>query len=195
MKPFDTQMNKQHYIVDLYWEPKSFVEKIFPKKAGKACIWPSNNWVEIHLFEDIKIKTETYEVDYVYDFMDVSAHQFYMKRHLRTDGVGNEDISSWVDAEYAVCSNRISSFIISRKKVFGNFKKIFCNPSKKDYKRWNEWHPKDDFPGTVFLWDVENTVKRLVRGAQNGPDRWVETFITHDLTKHQITTKYYDEGK
>lgn len=180
MKYLSVDMNKQYYVVSLFKYPKNLFQRIFPVSIGEACIWPSDNWVEIHLFDNIITEIKTYEVDYVYDFKDISAHQFFVKRPLITDGAGNTEEASWVDAEYAICTKRLSSFIMSRKNVFGNKKRVFCKEiTKDDYNRWNEWHPNDDYPQEIFLGDRENTIKISKRGRVR--------FITNKLNKQVVS--------
>ena len=182
MKPLDNSMNKQHFVVDIYHIPNTFFRKIFPKKMGQACIWPSDNWVEIHLFEDINSEIRTYEVDYKYDMIESGGMRFFMKRKLST-----RDEASWVDARYYIFNDRIKSFIIHRDKIFGNKKKVFCKePAEEDFKRWNEWHPDDDYLYELFDQDVENTVQFYLHGESR--------IYKTDLENQIITTGDYDKN-
>ena len=181
-KLLSDELNKNYYIVKVVEKPKSFLRKIFPKQIGNAYIWPTDNWVEIHLFQDIYKEIRTYEVDYKYSGIQTGGMEFLVKKRL---DLGEQ---SWVDAEWIVLNNIIKSFILSRKKVFGNKKRIyFDKPIKKDYERWNNWHPKNDHPTEIWIRDTENTLT----GSHHG-EEWSTTF---NLKNQTISTKQYDEGE
>jgi hypothetical protein len=131
--------NKQFHFVKIRPIPSRLIDYFFPKEKFVGYIWPTNNWVEVHCFEkqENKIEFTTVEQDCIVNIMtEMSEHMVPLPNHMM----------KMFKSENTYFHNRKKSFIISRKKVF--FKSpnlIFCSPNKEDFRRWKEWHPKNDF--------------------------------------------------
>lgn len=139
MKKLPENWNKQFQFVKIRLIPRNFIERLFPKETYVGYCFPTNNWVEVHCFES---KKEMYQhtfdsyCDFYYDIEVAEGVRTQVARPMK----------KCYRSKNKIFRNRIKSFIIPRRMVFFSSPNIiYCNPMKKDFKRWKQWHPNDDY--------------------------------------------------
>ena len=133
----DKSMNKEHFVLKIKVDNKKFI----------GYIWPSDNWVEVHCFDELNEEIKEYDTDYKYKPFEVMGNE----RFRKVEG------HSKIKSNWNVFGKRIHSFIIPRDKVIGDRNSISCNPTKEDYDRWNEWHTEDDYDTELWIEDLDCT--------------------------------------
>ena len=146
LSALDENMNKEFFVlkINILLKGKNGKNK---KEKYECYIYPTNNWVEIHCFKKVNFITKEYDVNFRYVPVEEAGHSFSYK----TEDYGGSRIKSL----WAIFNERIFSFIIPRDKVFGDASLIECTPSKDDFQRWKDWHPKDDFHKELWIKDIE----------------------------------------
>lgn len=138
-KSLDENLNKWWFVVKirLVLDGKT--------KTYDGYIYPTNNWVEVHCFDDVKHERKKYWANHGYKQIEGG----YI---IKEDDFG---FKTWMKSRWAIFGKRIYSFIIPRNKVLGNKDRIECNPSEEDFERWKEWHKDDDYHKEIWMEDVE----------------------------------------
>src|SRR3989338_8154531 len=97
----DSDMNKEFFVLKIKIGKKKYI----------GYIYPTNNWVEVHCFDELNFETKEYDVDFRYVPIQTGGMEFCHKDYDR----GRSRIKS----KWAIFGKRLSSFIIAREEVVG----------------------------------------------------------------------------
>lgn len=173
MKPLPKEWNKQFHFVRIRTMPERFIERLFPKETYTGYMWPTNNWVECHCFErkEEKVEYTNTENDVTVNIIDEGKGNLVPSPH--------HHMAKGFWSKNTHFHNRKKSFVISREKVSFSWPNvIYCTPSKEDFKRWKDWHPKDNyltrFEGGnkdwyYIEWSGREPYRRKIEGNSIGP--------------------------